>query len=212
MASPVPTFVPNAARSRSVFGYAVAFFLHTAVVYGCAIRLSPWLVYHWFGWVAPILHVSVNVPAGDWPPGDWYLQHLELATIVPALIVGYINVTRLLPSSFGVARSASVAIWAGVIPAVVLICKMMLYEGHSSVLYSSPTAAIAYFLDIQKRMPTRTNLFASDAVRVVAQMTVTAPFYSGVAYSLGALASRYGLATKLFLFERHNASSTPPES
>lgn len=112
MASPAPTTIPDTARSRSLFGCAVAFSIHTAIVYGCAIRLSPWLVYHWFGWFAPMLHVSINVPAGDWPPGDWYLQHLELATVVPALIVGYINVSRLLPASVGVVRSPSVATWA----------------------------------------------------------------------------------------------------
>lgn len=202
MASPAPTTVPDTARSRSLFGCAVAFSIHTAIVYGCAIRLSPWLVYHWFGWFAPMLHVSINVPAGDWPPGDWYLQHLELATVVPALIVGYINVTRLLPASVGVVRSASVATWAWAIPAAVLSYKMLLYHAPSSVLFSSSPTAIAYFFEIQKRMPTRTNLFASDVIRVLAQMTITAPFYAGVAYSLGALASKYEVAARLFSFDK----------
>lgn len=212
MVTPASTAVPDASRPKWLFGCAVAFSIHTAVVYGCAIRLSPWLIYHWFGWVAPMLHVSINVPRGDWPPGDWYLQHLELATVVPALLVGYVNLIRFLPASVGVTRSASVAVWAWAIPAVVLSCKMLLYHAPSSVLSSSSPTAIAYFFEIQKRMPTRTNPFASDAIRVLAQMTITAPFYAGVAYSLGALASKYGLAARLFSFDKRGDSPAPPDS
>lgn len=206
------TAVPDAAESKSLFGYIVAFSIHSAVVYGCAIRLSPWLVYHWFGWIAPLLHVSINVPAGDWPAGDWYLQHLELVTIVPALIIGYINVTRFVPVSAKVARSGSVATWAWTIPAIVISCKILLYHhAQSSVLYSSSTTAIEYVFDILRRMPTRTNPFASDAIRVLAQMMVTAPFYAGLAYSLGALASKHEVARMLFSFAKHEPVS-PPES
>ena len=57
--------------------------------------------------------------------------------------------------------------------------------------------------DIQKVMPTFANPLASDPVRVWAQMSVTAPFYAGVAYSLGALSSQHALLSKLFKFEQH---------
>ena len=39
-------------------------------------------------------------------------------------------------------------------------------------------------------MPTFYDFRGSDPVRVAAQMTVVAPFYSGVAYSIGALTKK----------------------
>jgi hypothetical protein len=61
--------------------------------------------------------------------------------------------------------------------------------------------AVKYFFDIQKTAPTWANPFASDPVRVVAQMFVTAPF-AGVAYSARALLSKHEVLTKLFTFEK----------
>jgi hypothetical protein len=40
---------------------------------------------------------------------------------------------------------------------------------------------------------------------------VTAPFYAGVAYSVGALASKYDVLAKLFTFEKHDEPSAVPE-
>ena len=73
-------------------------------------------------------------------------------------------------------------------------------------------SAIKYFFDIQEVMPTMSNLFASDSIRVVEQMTVTAPFYAGIAYSLGALGSKHQLLKKLFTAEKHDEPPTSPES
>ena len=63
--------------------------------------------------------------------------------------------------------------------------------------------ALKYFFDIQKVMPTWANPLASDPERVAAQMFVTAPFYAGLAYSLGALMSKHQLLVKPFTFEKH---------
>jgi hypothetical protein len=63
--------------------------------------------------------------------------------------------------------------------------------------------AIKYFFDIEKVMPTWANPLAGDPVRVAAQMFVTAPFYAGVAYSLGAVLSKRELVNKLFTFDKH---------
>jgi hypothetical protein len=35
-------------------------------------------------------------------------------------------------------------------------------------------------------------------------MSVTAPFYAGVAYSVGVLASKYKVVEKLFTFEKYD--------
>jgi hypothetical protein len=68
-------------EKKSWLGYVAAFILHTYVAYTCAMHLSEWLVFHWFGWVMPIMHVFTGIPATD-----WYLQHFALMTIVPALL------------------------------------------------------------------------------------------------------------------------------
>ena len=211
MESPARIVVPDRGKSKSLLGLVAAFGIHTVAVYVSAVHLSPWLVYHWFGWVAPILQTSTSIPETD-----WYLQHLEMVTIAPALILGYLNVTLFsrptIRSYIGGSRSDSVAAWAWAVPTLVLGCKMLLYHAPSSVLYGSSMSAVKYFFDIQKVMPTRTNFLTSDPGRVLAQMTVTAPFYAGIAYSLGALALKHRLLTKLRTSETHDEPTTAPES
>jgi hypothetical protein len=197
---------PIAFEKQSSWGCVPAFVLHTYIAYTCAMYLSPWLVFHWFSWIAPILRIPISIPATD-----WLLQHLELATILPALVIGYINVTRFFPaiarSYLHEERSGSIATWAWTVPTVVLLYRMLIYHAPSSVLFGKSQTAIGYFFDIQKVMPTFANPLASDPVRVLAQISITAPFYAGVAYSLGALVSKH---QRLFTFEKHG-ETTPQE-
>ncbi len=207
MASPAPVAVPVA--RKSLLAYGIAFTVHTLVAYNCALHLSAWLVFHWFGWIAPLLHTTISIPATD-----WYLQHFELVTLIPALVIGYVNVVRFLPAVareyLHESRSGSAAFWTWTIPTLVLLYRMLQYHAPSSVLYGSSMTAVKYFFDIQKVMPTLSNPLASDPEQVWAQMSVTAPFYAGVAYSLGVLASKHSLVTKLFVFERKD-KPTPTE-
>jgi hypothetical protein len=101
------------------------------------------------------------------------------------------------------ARFDSAINWAWSIPTLILLYRMSQYHAPTSVLFGSSMTAVKYFFDIQKTAPIWANPFASDPVRVVAQMFVTAPFYAGVAYSAGALLSKHGVLTKLFTFEKH---------
>lgn len=204
----VAASAPIPIEKKSTLGYLPAFMLHTYVAYTCAIHLSQWLVFHWFGWVAPMFHISPRVP-----PPDWYLQHFELMTILPALAMGYINVARFLPNSirtFLHEGHHSIASLAWVVPTLVLLYRMLRYHAPASVLYGSSMTALKYFFDIQTVMPTFQNPLASDPIRVWAQFSVTAPFYAGVAYSLGALALKHQVLTKLFTFEKHE-ETTPQE-
>jgi len=182
------------------FGRIPAFALHTAIVYTFALRISGVLVSRWFAWVAPALQI-----ARDTRPADWYLQHLEAVTIIPALLAGYINVARFVPALVGRpiadTRSDSAITWAWIVPTLVLIYKMARYHPESSVLIGTSITMIRYFFDIQRTAPTWADPSAVDPVRVLAQMFVTAPFYAGIAYSLGALAWRREVLTRLFTFE-----------
>lgn len=207
MASPASVAVPVA--RKSLLAYAVAFTVHTLVAYNCALHLSQ-LVFHWFGWIAPPLHSTISIPATD-----WYLQHFELVTSIPALVIGYVNVVRFFPAVareyLHETRIGSVAFWTWTVPTLVLLYRMLQYHAPSSVLYGSSMTAMRYFFDIQKVMPTVSNPLASDPERVWAQMSVTAPFYAGLAYSLGVLASKHSLVTKLFVFEKKDESTPTPE-
>src|ERR1700724_1022968 len=101
-------------EKKSWLGYVGGFILHTYVAYTCATHLSEWLVVHWFGWGERIMHVLTRIPATD-----WYLQHFELMTIVPALLVGYLNVARFLPNTirtFMHEGHHSIATWAWIFP------------------------------------------------------------------------------------------------
>jgi hypothetical protein len=81
---------------------------------------------------------------------------------------------------------------------LVLAYKMLRYQAPSSVLIGTSMSAFRYFFDIQTSMPTIANPTATDPFRALAQIIITAPFYAGVAYSLGALASKRKLLESLF--------------
>jgi hypothetical protein len=167
---------PAAFEKKSRLGYFAGFMVHTYVAYTCAMHLSPWLVFHWFRWVMPILDVPISVPATD-----WYLQHFELMTILSALVVGYLNVARFLPNTirnFMHEDHHSIGTWSWIFPTLVLSYRMLKYHAPSSVLFGGSMTAMKYFFEIVKVMPTLQNPFASDPVRAWAQMSVTAPFYA----------------------------------
>jgi len=170
-------------RPEPLAGRLSALVVHTLAVYLCAVHLSPWLVGRSFAWSGRILQFSAASV-----PGDWYLQHMELASVIPALIVGHVTARQL--------RSA--ATWAWVIPTVVLSYRFLQYHAPSSVLLGNSTTAFSYFFHIERVMPTTANPTASNPVRVLAQMTITAPFYTGLAYSLGAWSARQRFMKGLF--------------
>lgn len=153
----------------------VSFAIHTLAAYACALYVSPWLVGRWFNWAVPIMHISLTTKQLD-----WYLQHLEIVTIIPALIVGYVSYAVTSPVS------PTAAVWVWIVPALVLTYRMLQFHSPHSVLIGSSMSALRYYFDIMKVMPTRENFLVTDPARVLAQEFVTAPFYSGAAYSLGA--------------------------
>ena len=68
-------------------------------------------------------------------PGDWYLRHLELMSIVPALVAGYVT-----------ARGRdSVATWAWIVPLIALFYEMFRFHAPSSVLTGASMSTFRYF-------------------------------------------------------------------
>jgi len=119
---------------------------------------------------------------------DYYLQHLELVSILPALVVGYV-VCRYSPR---------LATWAWILPTIILLYKLLTFtDPGASVLVSDPLSRFSYYFVILRRALTFTDLRGSDPIRVVAQMFVVAPFYSGAAYSVAAFLQRRSVLERI---------------
>ncbi len=166
------------------------FALHTTAASMCGLHIGPRIVARWFAWVLPLLGLSTTTYAVD-----YYLQHLELVSIIPAFLLGFLVSYRF----------PRLATWAWILPTVILAYKLLAFETPpTSVLASSPSLAssllsrFSYFFVIERYMPTFTNFRGSDPVRVAQQMTVVATLYSGVAYSIGALAQKHKIVQRLF--------------
>lgn len=150
------------------------FGLHTVLVYVSATRLSPMLVFRWSAWV------GFSASRGYVSGGDWYLQHLVAVTIIPAFLVGYLA-SHWKPTA---------SVWGWVLPSILLAIAMLLYTPERSIITGNMNTKFSYFFDVQHSMPTARNPFISDPKRVYFQMVLTAPFYAGIAYSVGALLAR----------------------
>lgn len=161
------------------------FALHTAAAALCGIHLGPWLLGRWYLWLRPLAGMSARTPTGN----D-YLQNLELASVVPALVLGYV-LSR---------RFERVAPYAWVLPTAILAYKLLTFaEPPVSVLASHSSTRLEYFFVIQRTMPTFTGgLGGVDPIRVSLQMSVIAPFYAGLAYSAGAIAGKHSLLRRIF--------------
>jgi hypothetical protein len=147
------------------------FFIHTVAVYVCAVHVSPIIIGRWFAWLAPSAELTQGASAGN-----WYLQHLEIVTLIPASLFGFLF-ARWQPSS---------STWAWVVPTIMLCSGLIIYSRPHSVFGNGGPSGVAYFFEIQRFMPTAADPFVSDARRVYKQMFVTAPFYAGISYSIAA--------------------------
>jgi hypothetical protein len=189
-----------------------SFALHTTAAAICGIHFGPWLLSRWYAWILPLLGMSSHTPTGN----DW-LQHFELASIVPALLVGYLVSKRF--------RSLATCAW--ILPTIILAYELFVFtEPHVSVFAAvHPSTRFQYFFVIQRTAPTFTPSFGGvDPVRVALQISVVAPFYAGLAYSAGAIAARHDLLKRIFgsspvqpepegtQTERHTEDSAADES
>ncbi len=153
-----------------------SFAFHTTAAAVCGIHVGPWLLSRWFMWVLPLIGISSGTPSAD-----YWLQHLELISVIPALVAGFV-VSRYFEE---------LSSWAWAVPTIILAYKLLIFTGtHTSVFASADLwSRFSYYFVIQQHMPTFSDFWngVSDPVRVTEQMVVTVPFYSGVAYSVGAL-------------------------
>jgi len=109
-------------------GAVGAFALHTTIAALCGIHFGPWLLSRWFAWILPLIGIS----SSGAPRADYWLQHLELVSIIPALVVGFI-VSRYFE------KSSSLA-W--ILPTTILSYKLLTFT--DTLLYSPPAIGLAF--------------------------------------------------------------------
>lgn len=168
---------------KSVVG---PFAFHTTAAIVCGIHLGPLLLSRWLAWALPLAGMSL----GHAPTWDDYLQHFEVASILPALILGYILSLHW--------RKMATSAW--ILPTLVVAYQLIAFtEPQSSILAPHSSTRFAYFFVIQRSMPSLGSGFlGGDPVRVARQAAVIAPFYAGVAYSVASLAARHDVLRKFF--------------
>jgi hypothetical protein len=194
-ADPLPHIEQKSPWHRAVLGAA----LHTFIVYVLALRISPLLARAWCAWVLPALGLYGSVR-----PLEWHLQHLELITILPALIGGYVNLPRFIPTIVGgqiKQWKSSEGMRAWIVPTCVLLVEMTQHHAPSSVLYAGSRSVLRYFFEIQRHINP-----GFDPVRIARQIFVTGPFYAGVAYAAGALSKKHRLIQRLLTTANPEAS------
>jgi hypothetical protein len=97
---------------------------------------------------------------------------------------------------------------AWILPTVILVYKLLTFtEPYASILALHSSTRFSYFFVLQRTMPTFFG--GGDPVRVTEQIDVVAPFYAGVAYSIGALAATHNLLERFFGHSR--SVQTEPE-
>ena len=165
--------------------------VHTTAAGLCATYLNLWLAGRIVYWILPLL----GQPAPSHVM-DFYLQHFELANIVPAFLLGCLIVRKF----------PDFSTWAWLVPTIVMLYKLVTFaEPDVSVLDTGHSwQRFSYYFDIQRVAPTMTftptsfQVTGPDPLRVLAQITVVATFYCNIAYSLGALATKTKVIQKIW--------------
>jgi len=143
---------PTRLQTSPWYRAAATFAVHTFIVYAIAARIAPPLARAWCLLVLPAVGFHTSIP-----PRDWHLQHLELLTILPALIGGYVNLPRFIPTIVGGQirenKHETAANWAWIVPTCVLLVEMAQHHAPSTVLYGSSQSVFKYFFDIQRHIP-----------------------------------------------------------
>jgi hypothetical protein len=174
-----------------------AFALHTTAAALCASNLDARLTGLWFHWMLPFFGLSGPHYASD--ARAFYLQHLAIANLTPAFMVGYVACHKY-------KRLAS---WAWLLPTMFMAYKLLMFtDPNVSVLTGSHWwSRFSYYFGTN--VPNSGN-FAPQ--RFLEQVTIVAFFYSGIAYSLGAVAQKQGIFTRIVASLRRGPTIPAGES
>ena len=188
-------------KTKVVSRWELAWFaLHVATVYVLVKFVTPWLAGWAYGKLLPFLQIHPSSSVYEFE-----FSHVFLFSLIPALIAGAVTARF--------KHKVAQLVW--IVPMAVLAYKLATFSSPHSVLYNPPSSPIWHyyfggdFLIPQFHSWREFWEAASsnpDMARGMAQLTFTAPFYAGVAYSLAAWISMrfdlpYKVATKVEQFE-----------
>ncbi len=174
-----PTQASSSPQQASGFRHVLRFVLHVGAVYLSARAFTPWIVSLFCNHLAPAFHIIIA--GGNL---QFYFKHLFWLTVIPALLVGYMN------SKY---RHAA-ALWVWLVPAILLLAKLATFQSSSVLTGSGWREAFAYYFSSNWQIPTfpQDLRFNVAGMRVfLSQVDYSAPFYAGMAYSVAALAGKY---------------------
>ncbi len=158
----------------------VWFALHLATVYVLVHFATPWLAGWTYGKLLPFLQIYTS--SSVW---EFQFSHVFMFSFIPALITGSVNARF--------KHKAALLVW--IVPTAVLVYKLATFSFPHSVLYDSPSSpAWHYYFGSDFLIPRFHSWRAfwdaagsnPDMARGMAQLTFTAPFYAGLAYSSAA--------------------------
>jgi len=149
------------------------FALHTTAAALCVTYLNPWLAGQFVHWILPLTGQPTPSHAMD-----FYLQHFELASVVPAFLLGYVIAYQF----------PKLSTWTWLLPTLVISYKLLTFaDPNTSILAGGNTwNRFSYYFVIQRISP----LYGSDPERWLQQVTVVASFYSSLAYTVGAFTTK----------------------
>jgi hypothetical protein len=111
-----------------------SFALHTTAAVVCGLHFGPWLLFRWFAWILPLVGIWYSTPRAD-----YRLQHLELVSAIPAVVVGFV-VSR---------YCKKLASRAWILPTMVLSYKLLIFtDARASVFASNPWAGFSFYFVI----------------------------------------------------------------
>lgn len=152
--------------------------LHLVIVYVVAMVLSPVIAGWLYRGILPIFGVSIT--GSDL---QFYFSHLLVLNAALGICIGCVT-SRI---------RHSLAVWVWVVPTLLLAVKLATFSAES-ILVSRWENALAFYFGSTWHVPGsideafRTNLIGMRVY--IAQTKFSAPFYSGIGYSTGALLGR----------------------
>jgi len=128
----------------------------------------------------------------------YYLQHLAIANLAPAFIVGY----------FACHKYRRFASWAWPLPTMFMAYKLLTFTNPNASVFMGSHWWLRFSYYFGTNAPGLADWGGFDPQRFLEQVTVVAFFYSGVAYSIGAFAKKHEVLTRI-VTSLHRESTVP---
>jgi hypothetical protein len=173
----------NTAKKAAMSWQILWFLPHVAAIYVIVQFCTPWLA----GWTRGRLLPLLQMPSKSSSGFEFLFSHLFVFSFVPAFLAGLVNARF----------KHKVAEFVWVVPTTILAYKLITFPAVTSVFQSPSSSAFHHYFGGGFLIPesrdwqdfwriARSN---PDMMRGMSQVSFTAPFYAGLAYSAAAWVS-----------------------